>query len=588
VLRRSILLALLALGASGAPLGASAKIICFGDSITEGYFQSVGYGYCGRLGQRLSNAGWWVETVNAGDGGERTPAGITRLAGQVLPAHPDADFVLLMEGTNDISHSTGKETIKQNLKIMGDDVEEADAIPLHATIIPRYPCATKDSGNDKTGALGTLILDMASAQGRPAADVFTYFAAVDGLKMGSSLWPNYYYKYPDCDPDDPVGHPKTAGHELLTDPFEDAMLTLLASQMRILLPVLPPDEVPTAGDVLTFGASLFRSDFVEIDWDFGDGGRATSTPAGGNSSVPYLFLEPGTYTIRANWRRSGGQTGTVTRVVTIAGPAPAWDVRTSLVPLALRGDGSAPDDLRFDLLLGNAEAQPAVAELRLLEEPDEGEPLPLLDLALDPPDLPLDVGETIAALRESVPTSAFGVRRFYVPASGGSVAELDLLLERFDAAAVRAALEVRFHVPQGGSTGGLSAEGDLYRAGSAAAGAALAERPAAGWSADAREFSGLEPSPTAELRLAATNLGGEDAWITARLFDGDDEPAGERDIGTLKGSTTTFALAGLFPDLALLTGPFRLELDAAAVPFDAALVEVDAVTGDVDEIPPTP
>jgi lysophospholipase L1-like esterase len=73
--------------------------IAFGDSLTEGYgdaYLEDGKGYPDTLSALLNRT-----VYNEGIGGERTGQGKGRIS-NVLAAHPDAEYVLIMEGANDL------------------------------------------------------------------------------------------------------------------------------------------------------------------------------------------------------------------------------------------------------------------------------------------------------------------------------------------------------------------------------------------------------------------------------------------------------------------------------------------------------
>lgn len=75
------------------------KLICLGDSLTE-----AKDGYIRILAERLADFG--VKVINAGKGGDKTPAALARLKTDVIDAKPDA--VLIFLGTNDAAIGRGK------------------------------------------------------------------------------------------------------------------------------------------------------------------------------------------------------------------------------------------------------------------------------------------------------------------------------------------------------------------------------------------------------------------------------------------------------------------------------------------------
>jgi len=94
------------------------KLVCFGDSLTErtdGYFHF--------LEEALAPKG--ITSINAGVGGDKTPAALTRLERDVISHAPTA--VSMFFGTNDAVHGHGRwshepevawQTLRDNLKWM--------------------------------------------------------------------------------------------------------------------------------------------------------------------------------------------------------------------------------------------------------------------------------------------------------------------------------------------------------------------------------------------------------------------------------------------------------------------------------------
>jgi lysophospholipase L1-like esterase len=583
-LRLLVSLATLSFATAASLPAAPVRAIAFGDSITSGSYDCNNCGgYPKRLDSRLVAAGWNLDIINSGEGGERTNAGLSRIDG-VLDSYPSADFLLLMEGTNDVyANNISAETTQYNLDQMAIKAETRGLTAIQATLVPNPKWAQKDPDNIETEEFNDLIRATAIANGRSLVDTFDYFLS---FITTNAKYKDYYYCVADpSGPNgcqiEPVGHPKDTGYDKLTDPFEDALLALLPAGASIRLP-----SAPFSGNVLTFKAFLYYPDITSVEWDFGDGGHATVAPGSdGTPAADWIYLEPGTYTVTLRWTRSGGQTGELTKTITVGGTAPAWSTRVSLVPLALRGAGPAPDDLRFDLDLANANATARIAEIELLG-PADPDLLPLLALPLAPPDGGWNEAVAIAALRETVPPPSPSPRRWLVP-GGGSLALADLLGDGFDSPSGQAAARITAYF-QSGSAANSSATGELYRAASPAAGATVAEREAGDWSGDARQLANLAPSGTVEVSLALTNLGDRDTLLALTLFDGGDGVVTVAPVPVLRRSTLTATLATLFPSSIGATGPFRVEIGASAVPFEAVAVAVDSATGDVVETTATP
>lgn len=117
-------------------------IIAFGDSITYGVGSSSNgprTGYPAKLQAILeyNYPGQLFQIVNKGRSGEQTSQGLDRIE-EVLSAYP-ADFILIMEGTNDIYFQVSFQTIQQNLKQMAARAVAHGILPIMATVIPTNP-----------------------------------------------------------------------------------------------------------------------------------------------------------------------------------------------------------------------------------------------------------------------------------------------------------------------------------------------------------------------------------------------------------------------------------------------------------------
>ena len=134
----------------------STGIIAFGDSLTEGCDVhlgdsvcgwSNGYGYTNELRSLLlTNSGYQDFVVyNYGRGGETTDQGVDRID-SVLddPCIQEAEFILIMEGTNDLLHHAGWPEVIFNLGVMVDKSRARGIEPLLATLTPDPEHGYKD------------------------------------------------------------------------------------------------------------------------------------------------------------------------------------------------------------------------------------------------------------------------------------------------------------------------------------------------------------------------------------------------------------------------------------------------------------
>ncbi|MGB6362665.1 MAG: SGNH/GDSL hydrolase family protein, partial [Thermoanaerobaculia bacterium] len=216
-----VLLVTLALGSE--PARARRVVVAFGDSITEGSdrFDEQGLGgYPGRLGPMLGQQAGFEDVVvdNEGVGGETTAQGLSRLNG-VLNSVADDEVlsVIIMEGTNDVNHidagRTSIESTVKNLESMAAKVRDRGWAPLYSTVIPRKPTAKKDRDNEVTFELIVAIREKTSTGPRPTGEPWEEFFYTP------NSYQTLYYQG-----NDNVGHPNSAGFQLLAQLFRDKLI----------------------------------------------------------------------------------------------------------------------------------------------------------------------------------------------------------------------------------------------------------------------------------------------------------------------------------------------------------------------------
>jgi lysophospholipase L1-like esterase len=260
------------------------QYLCFGDSITEGRGDDPARaekGYPPRLQVLLQTAGVSATVINKGLGGERTPDALSRIDGVVALGVP-GDYLLLMEGTNDISRAISTETTIFNLDEMARRAEAKGMLALHATVIPRKPDSKVDADNIVNDALNGSIRNLAGVRQRREADPYEVFRTT----------PNTFSFYV-LVADDPVGHPNSAGYDLMARVFFNALQGI--------------DTVsPVTGIVSPAnGAKNVAADTrINVDvWDFGAGidlantflvvnGTVTSVVPTGNAVRARLSYQP--------------------------------------------------------------------------------------------------------------------------------------------------------------------------------------------------------------------------------------------------------------------------------------------------------
>lgn len=114
--------------------------LAFGDSITWGVVNGRGeteVGYEPPLQARLRGDGRDAFVVNHGKFGETTSEGLTRLK-KVLFGNPNARYVLLLEGVNDLLSGISSETTLFNLGAMVDNVLRKGLTPVISTMTPLF------------------------------------------------------------------------------------------------------------------------------------------------------------------------------------------------------------------------------------------------------------------------------------------------------------------------------------------------------------------------------------------------------------------------------------------------------------------
>ena len=249
--------AALLLLAGARPSLAQVGFLAFGDSITKGVGDDparTDKGYPPRLRTLLVNAGVQATVDNAGEPGEDTTAGITRIDTVLASIPTSTEVLLLMEGSNDISRGISFETTMFDLRQMALKAEAKGLAVVHATAIPRVPSAWVDERNVVNLRLAENLRDLAGTRNRDLADPFEVFSNLP------NLFATYYA--PVVDPPDPVGHPNAAGYDRMAQLFFDVIRDrdTVAPVPGITTPLHGAEGVstttPIAVDVWDFGAGI--------------------------------------------------------------------------------------------------------------------------------------------------------------------------------------------------------------------------------------------------------------------------------------------------------------------------------------------
>ncbi len=510
------------------------RFLAFGDSITLGVGddESSPEGYPGRLQRWLRDLGYNATVANFGVGGETTAEGLSRIDSVLLTG---GHYLLLMEGTNDISREIGIETIRFNLDQMARRADSAGMVPIHATVIPRVPWATTDANNVRTEALATSLRALAQLRGRSLADQFDLFQSL----------PNVFTSYYVNNPLDPVGHPNSAGYTEIAGLFLEILLPLLEGPR---VEIIPPTTSLTAGTELTFGVNLFGT-FSRLEWDFGDLGFATSTPPH-PSSVRHLYLEPDIYQVTLRGTSSFGTTATDRVTLEVGGTSQLWSARSALLPAAIALQSGAATDVTSQLVLENFSSNPSLTEVMLFP-----------DIRYDEPPPP---------------------RRIYLrPGSSTSLPEV--LKGMFGLSAARGALLLMHLSPNSASLSQILAENQirLASAGANSSFAEVEELSSTAWSSTSKRIQNVQLSPGSDLFLILGNLDLVGGYFSLEVRDGDDALVGKALFQVDPLQARWRSLRDLFRKLDGRPQPLRIVVQSSGPRFSAIGVLADPAGGGV-------
>jgi acyl-CoA thioesterase-1 len=132
-------------------------IVALGDSLTAGYGLSRKQAYPALLAEKMRNAGYEFEIVNAGWSGDTTTGGLRRLP-EVLRAHKKIDIFILELGINDAFRGVTLEQMRSNLQAIIDQVRARHpgvTIVIAGMQLPLY------SSDDYVSAFGAMFAALA-------------------------------------------------------------------------------------------------------------------------------------------------------------------------------------------------------------------------------------------------------------------------------------------------------------------------------------------------------------------------------------------------------------------------------------------
>ena len=171
-------------------------IVALGDSLTAGYGLSRSQAYPALIGEKMRDAGYEFEVVNAGSSGDTTTGGLRRLPA-ILRAHKKIDIFILELGINDAFRGVSIEQIRQNLQAIIDQVRSrypGASIVIAGMQLPDY------SSDDYVGAFGGIFAALAE---KNRATLIPYLLEGVGGNPALNQWDRV--------------HPNAAGQRVLAE-----------------------------------------------------------------------------------------------------------------------------------------------------------------------------------------------------------------------------------------------------------------------------------------------------------------------------------------------------------------------------------
>jgi acyl-CoA thioesterase-1 len=171
-------------------------IVALGDSLTAGYGLSRKQAYPALLSEKMRDAGYEFEIVNAGSSGDTTTGGLRRLPA-ILRAHKKIDVLILELGINDAFRGVPIDQIRSNLQAIIDQTRARHpnvAIVVAGMQLPDF------SSNDYVGAFGAIFAPLAE---KNRATLIPYFLEGVGGNPELNQWDRV--------------HPNAAGQRVLAE-----------------------------------------------------------------------------------------------------------------------------------------------------------------------------------------------------------------------------------------------------------------------------------------------------------------------------------------------------------------------------------
>jgi len=171
-------------------------IVALGDSLTAGYGLSRKQAYPALVGEKMRDAGYDFEMVNAGSSGDTTSGGLQRLP-SILRAHKKIDVFILELGINDAFRGVPVDQIRANLQTIVDRVRGHDPKTVIVIAGMQLPDYTSD---DYVGAFGRIFATLAE---KNHATLIPYLLAGVGGNPALNQWDTL--------------HPNAAGQQVLAE-----------------------------------------------------------------------------------------------------------------------------------------------------------------------------------------------------------------------------------------------------------------------------------------------------------------------------------------------------------------------------------
>ena len=185
-------------------------IVALGDSLTAGYGLSRKQAWPALVAEKMREAGYEFEVVNAGSSGDTTAGGLRRLPA-LLRGHKKIDVFILELGINDAFRGVPIDQIRSNLQTIIDRVRArfpTAAIVLAGMQLPNV------SSDDYVGAFGAIFPVLAE---KNRATLIPYFLEGVGGNPELNQW-------------DQV-HPNAAGQRVLAENVWRVLKPLLRGKL---------------------------------------------------------------------------------------------------------------------------------------------------------------------------------------------------------------------------------------------------------------------------------------------------------------------------------------------------------------------